>query len=74
MSTGTLEERVALLEREVLSLKQQLPQPAPAPWWEQISGAFSDVPAFAEVVEFGRQYRASQSSVADEGEDVPAGH
>jgi hypothetical protein len=74
MSTSTLEERVALLEQEVLTLKQQLPQPAPVPWWEQISGAFADVSAFAEAAELGRRYRAAQRPVADEGEDVPAGH
>ena len=31
MATDTLEERVALLEREVLTLKRQLPGPAPYP-------------------------------------------
>lgn len=74
MSTSTLEERVALLEREVLTLKRQLPTRATVPWWEQISGAFADVPAFAEAAELGRQYRASQRPAADEGGDVPAGY
>jgi hypothetical protein len=60
MSTITLEERVAILEQELLALKRHLPKPAGVPWWEQISGVFADTPAFDEVVAFGRQYRASQ--------------
>jgi len=60
MSTMTLEERVAILEQELLALKRQLPKPAGVPWWEQISGAFADTPAFDEAVELGRQYRESQ--------------
>jgi hypothetical protein len=57
----TLEERVAILEQEILALKRQLRQPAVVPWWEQISGAFADTPAFDEAVDFGQQYRASQA-------------
>jgi hypothetical protein len=57
----TLEERVAILEQELLALKRQLPKPTGIPWWEQISGVFADTPAFDEAVNFGRQYRASQA-------------
>ncbi|NCC33464.1 MAG: hypothetical protein EOM24_15820 [Chloroflexia bacterium] len=56
----TLEERVAILEQELLALKRQRPKPAGLPWWEQISGVFADTPAFDETVELGRQDRASQ--------------
>lgn len=61
MATMTLEERVAILEQELLALKRQLPKPAGVPWWEQISGIFADTPAFDEAAELGRQYRESQS-------------
>ena len=44
MSTNTLEERVALLEQEILALKRQLPLPKPVPWWEQIAGTFAALP------------------------------
>jgi hypothetical protein len=71
MVANTLEERVALLEREVLTLKRQLPRPAAVPWWEQISGVFADVPAFDEAASLGRQYRESQHPNADEDVDVP---
>lgn len=71
MSTITIEERVALLEREILQLKNQLHKPTVLPWWEQISGAFANIPAFDEAVDLGRQYRESQPpAVTSESEDV----
>jgi len=72
MSTNTLEERVALLEREVLTLKRQLPTPIAVPWWERINGAFADAPAFVEAAALGHQYRESQRPAADEEADVSA--
>lgn len=66
MSTMTLEERVAILEQELLALKRRLPKSAAVPWWEQISGVFADTPAFDEATELGRQYRATQQ--ADESD------
>jgi len=72
MATTTLEERVALLERDVLQLKRQLNQPAAPPWWEHIRGMFADTPAFDEAVDLGRQYRAAQRPAADEDADVSA--
>jgi hypothetical protein len=59
-STMTLEERVAILEQEILALKRQLRQPAIVPWWEAINGVFADTPAFDETEAYGRQYRESQ--------------
>jgi hypothetical protein len=72
MSTMTLEERVAILEQELLVLKRQLSKPVEAPWWEQISGMFADTPAFDEAVDLGRQYRAAQRPLIDEDGDVSA--
>ncbi len=60
MATMTLEERVAILEQELLGLKRQFTKPAAVPWWEQISDVFADTPAFDEMVAFSCQYRASQ--------------
>ena len=71
MTTGTLEERIALLEQDVLTLKRQLPRVSTAPWWEQIDGAFADVPAFDEAAELGGQYREAQRPFADEDMGVP---
>jgi hypothetical protein len=69
MSTLPLEERVALLETEVMRLKRQMNIAAATPWWEQISGVFADTPAFNEVVDFGRQYREAQRPFANTNED-----
>ncbi len=70
MSTITLEERVALLEREVMTLKRQLASAPGEPWWEQIQGVFADVAEFSEADELGRQYRELQRPAADEDADV----
>lgn len=72
MSTTPLEERVALLEREVLQLKRRLNPPAALPWWEHISGTFAETPAFDQAIDFGRRYRAAQRPAADKAEDVSA--
>lgn len=56
-----LERRVATLEAEVERLKARLDEPpAVAPWWERISGAFADDPAFEEAMRLGRKYREAQ--------------
>ena len=72
MSTITLEERVALLEQEILAMKRQLPKPPVVPWWEQISGVFADTPAFDEAIDLGRRYREAQRPAASEDTDVSA--
>lgn len=72
MPTISLEERVALLEQEVLALKRQLRQSNAVVWWEQISGVFADTPAFDAAMDLGRQYRESQRPAADEDADVSA--
>ena len=69
-----LEERVTLLEMEMLSLKRQLRTSAmpTQPWWEQITGTFADTPAFDEAIRLGRQYREAQpeSGIEAHGDDV----
>lgn len=72
MAINTLEERVALLERELLTLKRQLLGTVAVPWWEQISDVFADVPGFDAATELGRRYRESQRPAADEDAGVPA--
>ena len=63
-----LEERVALLETEVLSLKRLLTPSTVSnqPWWQQISGTFANTPAFDEAVRLGRIYREAQLELAPE--------
>ena len=72
MATSTLEERVALLEQEVVQLRRQIHPSAVVPWWEQITGVFADIPAFDEAANLGRQYREAQRPAADEETDVSA--
>lgn len=74
MSTMSLEERVALIEMEVLRLKKQINKAPAEPWWEQISGVFADTPAFDQAVTYGHQYRKAQRPAAEtlENDDVPA--
>ena len=72
MATSTLEERVALLEQEMVQLRRQIHPSAVVPWWEQISGVFADTPAFDEAVALGRRYREAQRPAADEDMDVSA--
>jgi hypothetical protein len=56
-----IEERVAFLEAEVERLKRKIdPQPELLPWWEKITGTFSDNAAYDEAMQLGREYRESQ--------------
>lgn len=72
MATGIVEDRVALLERKLLPLKQQLLGTAIMSWWEQISGVFADVLAFDEGAELGSQPRKSQRPATEGDAGVTA--
>jgi hypothetical protein len=55
-----LEDRVALLEAEVARLKSKIGNQSPSqPWWEKITGAFADNPAYDEAMRLGQEYRES---------------
>ena len=52
-----LEERVNVLERELVALKQAF-RPGPAPKnWSQTIGMFDDDPGIEEVHRLGQEYR-----------------
>ena len=72
MATSTLEERVALLEQEVVQLRRQIHSSTVVPWWEQISGVFAGIPAFDEAVDLGRRYREAQHPATDEDTGISA--
>lgn len=61
MSALSIEERVAVLEAEVLQLRQEVAvRDIPTiPWWEKISGTFAQDPVYNEAMKLGRQYRRS---------------
>ena len=54
-------QRLAAVETAVSELQRRLATLPPAPdWVEQMSGAFKDDPAFAEVVALGRAFRMAE--------------
>lgn len=57
-----VEERLALLEREVARLKIHLERRSSSsqPWWHPIVGTFANDPAFDEAMRLGREYREAQ--------------
>ena len=59
MSPPELEKRVTILEDELTQIKSllKLPQNQNLPWWEKISGTFSNNSIFDQVVELGQEYR-----------------
>jgi hypothetical protein len=63
MATGTLEERLAVVDAELVQLKQRLDQnilPMTNPWLDQIFGVFKNDPLFEEAVRCGREWREAQ--------------
>lgn len=59
MAGGSLEERVAALEEELLRVKQLIGRQHTVPWWELWAGAFRNDPYFEKAMKYGRQYRES---------------
>ena len=56
----SIEQRVALLERELSALKAQVEQQSTAKDWHRSVGVFADDPVFEEMVREGRKYREQQ--------------
>ena len=57
-SSSPLEQRVAVLEAEVATLKRKLDTlDRTPPWWEQIAGTFENDPIYEKAMQLGREYR-----------------
>ncbi len=56
MNEPSLEERVAVLERELTEVKSKLAAPQNKDWLSTF-GAFANDPLFDEIVQAGRDYR-----------------
>lgn len=71
MSNTELENRIAVLEKEVASLKQKLEKDTAIkePWWKQRIGIFADDAAHEEAMRLGREYRLSQREDYDRDEE-----
>jgi hypothetical protein len=59
MASGSIEDRVAAAEAELLRLKHLVEPQKPVPWWEEWFGAFLNDPYFEQAMKYGRQYRES---------------
>ncbi len=72
MTNGEIENRIAVLEAEVASLKSKVEKKDDKneiPWWKQRIGMFADNPAYDEAMRLGREYRESQKMVYDEDDE-----
>ncbi len=71
MSNTEVEERIAVLEKEVAVLKQKIEkeEKSKLPWWKQIAGTFADDPAHEEAMRLGREYRLSQREDYDNDDE-----
>jgi hypothetical protein len=59
-TTQQLERRLALVEKELVELRQALAVKPVEPWYRQIVGSFADDKAFAEIIRLGRLIRAGK--------------
>jgi hypothetical protein len=57
MTSATLEERVATLERQVAGLMERILAPPPEKDWRSTIGMFANDPVMREIQEEGRKIR-----------------
>lgn len=63
MSQTEMEDRIAVLEKEVTSLKSKFAKIETAePWWKGRIGIFADDPHHEEATRLGREWRKDQQS------------
>lgn len=70
MGNVELENRLAILEREVARLSSMVEgsTSAAARWWERIAGTFANDPAYEAAMKLGREYRESLRPVTSKRE------
>jgi hypothetical protein len=68
MSQTEMEDRIAVLEKELGALKSKFEQieKEKEPWWRQRMGIFANDPAHEEAMRLGREWRESQREDYDE--------
>jgi hypothetical protein len=65
------ERRLEAVEKAVADIQQRLATAAgPENWLERVIGSISDVEAFDEAIEYGRQFRHADRP-ADEADEKP---
>ncbi len=63
MSSQTeIEKRLAAVEATIAQLQQQISNPQPPNWIEQVTGTFKDEPAFDRILAYGREFRQADNS------------
>lgn len=68
----SIEQRVAILEREIAELKQRITLAgASDTWLERVEGSFSDEPDFDEVLRLGREIRQADRPDAEPERESP---
>lgn len=66
MAEATLEQRLTALERAVRELQEAMVARHPAPeWLDHVTGSMKDLPAFEEVLAYGRAIREADRPVDD---------
>lgn len=59
MATGSVIDRLEVLEREIQEIKHHLRNQTPTPWWERIAGTFSNSENYDEAMRLGKARRES---------------
>ncbi len=60
MGNAGIEKRVAVLEKELASLRSKIEESeATKAWWDRIAGTFEKDPVYKQAMKMGREYRHS---------------
>ncbi|NER92470.1 MAG: hypothetical protein F6J86_01150 [Symploca sp. SIO1B1] len=70
VSNTSLEERLAAVEATVAQLQQKIADPQLTNWLQQITGSFTDEPAFEEVLAYGRAIRQGDESLLEAQDEL----
>ena len=64
-TSASLEERLAAVEAAIAEMQKQITASQQTNWLQQITGSFKDVPAFEEVLTYGRAIRQGNESLLE---------
>jgi len=65
-ANANIEQRLEAVEMELARLREAIETPSSKKSWiDQIAGSMAEYPEFDEVVEYGRQFRASQKDAEE---------
>ncbi len=67
MPEATLEQRMTAVENAIRELQEAMKSRHPAPdWLDRVIGSMKDIPAFDEVLAYGRAIRQADGSADDQ--------